>query len=120
MRDWKTIGTFLFSKAQNGYVDVGATYNSYEFGGNKIIFKVDRSFDIEYPTRKFGIFLDLTADASTGKAALNLFTFKGGEFIHNFIKGVGGETGLQHGEVSSPVAASKLINWGLNNYRLRA
>ena len=112
IRDWKTVGTFLFSKESNGYVDVGATYQSYEFAGNTVTFKVDRSFDIEYPSRKFGIFLDLTADSATGKAALNMFTFKGGELIHNFIKGVGGETGLQHGEVSSPVAASKLINWG--------
>jgi len=39
-----------------------------------------------------------------------MFTFKGGQLIHNFIKGVGGSTGLQHGEVSSPVAASKIIN----------
>jgi len=54
--------------------------------------------------------IDLTADASTGKAAVNMFTFKGGEFIHNYIIGVGGKSGLAHGEVSSPVAASKLIN----------
>lgn len=67
---WKTVGTFVFSKASNGYVDVGATYQSYEYGGNTITFKVDRSFDIEYPTRKFGIFIDLTADSTTGKAAL--------------------------------------------------
>ncbi len=51
-------------------------------------------------------------DYQCSKAALNMFTFKGGELIHNFITGVGGGTGLQHGEVSSPVAASKLINWG--------
>lgn len=30
--------------------------------------------------------------------------------IKNYI--CGGATGLQHGEVSSPVAASKLIDWG--------
>jgi len=112
IRDWKTVGTFVFSTATNGYIDLGATYNSYEFAGNTVTFKVDRSFDIEYPRRKFGIFLDLTADAVSGKAALNMFTFKRGEIIHNFIKGVGGSTGLQHGEVSSPVAASKIINWG--------
>jgi hypothetical protein len=41
-----------------------------------------------------------------------MFTFKGGELIHNWITGVGGKSGLAHGEVSSPVAASKLINWG--------
>ena len=79
---------------------------------NTVSFKIDRSFDIEYPTRKFGIFLDLTADSATGKPALNFFTFKGGEFIHNFINGVGGSTGLASGEVSSRVAARKLVNFG--------
>lgn len=33
IRDQKTTGTFLFSKAANGYVEVGATYQSYEVGG---------------------------------------------------------------------------------------
>ena len=33
-------------------------------------------------------------------------------YIQNEILGVGGETGLQGGAVSSPVAASKLIAWG--------
>jgi hypothetical protein len=123
IRDWKTVGTFVFSKAANGYVDLGATYQSYEIAGNTISFKIDRSFDIEFPNRKYGILIDLTADAATGKAAVNMFTFKGGELIHNWITGVGGKSGLAHGEVSSPVAASKLINWGyaglavLNPYR---
>lgn len=112
IRDWKTVGTFVFSKAANGYVDVGATYQSYEFGGNTLSFKVDRSFDIEYPNRKFGILIDLTADSASGKPAMAMFTFKGGDLIHNYIVGVGGRSGLASGEVSSPVAASKLVNWG--------
>lgn len=112
IKDWKTVGTFVFSKAANGYVNIGATYTSYEVCGNTVTFKVDRSFDIEYPTRKFGIFLDLTADSTSGKPAVAMFTFKQGELIHNFVRGVGGKTGLEHGEVSSPVAASKIINWG--------
>ena len=55
---------------------------------NTVTFKIDRSFDIEYPNRKYGIFLDLTADAASGKPAVAFFTFKNGEFIHNFIRGV--------------------------------
>lgn len=88
IRDWKTTGTFVFSKAANGYVDLGATYQSYEFGGNTVSFKVDRSLDIEFPTRKYGLMLDLTSDAGTGKPALAYFTFKGGDFIHNTVLGV--------------------------------
>ena len=40
------------------------------------------------------------------------YTFKGGQFIHNVIKGVGGTTGLASGEVSSPVAGTKIVNFG--------
>ncbi len=104
----KTAGTFLYSKASNGYIDLGNTYNSFEFGGNIITFKVDRSFNIEYPNRKFGIFLDLTSDSASGKPALNMFTLKGKEFIHNVLTGAG----FSSGAVSSAVTAKKLINTG--------
>lgn len=33
LKDFKTDGTYLYSKAANGYVDMGATYNSYEWAG---------------------------------------------------------------------------------------
>lgn len=33
---FKTCGTYLWSKKANGYVDVGATFQSYEIGGNTI------------------------------------------------------------------------------------
>ena len=108
----KTDGSFLFSKGSNGYVDLGATYESYTFGGNKISVKIDRCFDVEFPTRKYAALIDLTADAATGKPAMAFFTFKGGDIIHNVIVGVGGKSGLASGEVSSPVAGSKLVNWG--------
>lgn len=108
----KTDGSFLWSKASNGMVDLGATYQSYEFAGNKLIVKIDRSLDVEFPTRKYAMILDLTADAATGKPAMAFFTFKGGDFIHNVIKGVGGVNGLSSGDVSSPVAGTKLVDFG--------
>ena len=108
----KTDGSFLFSKGTNGYVNLGATYESYTFGGNTISVKIDRCFDVEFPTRKYAALIDLTADTATGKPALAFFTFKGGDIIHNVITGVGGKSGLASGEVSSPVAGSKLVNWG--------
>ena len=61
----------------------------------------------------FGLFLDLTADKTSGEPAIQMFTLKGGDFITNKFPGVGGLDGLSTGIVSSPVAASKLINWGL-------
>lgn len=108
----KTDGSFLYSKGTNGYINLGATYESYTYGGNTISVKIDRCFDVEFPTRKYAALIDLTADAATGKPAMAFFTFKGGDIIHNVITGVGGKSGLASGEVSSPVAGSKLVNWG--------
>ena len=122
LRDWKTDGAFIWSKGANGYVKVGTTFDSYTYNGNTVVFKLDRSLDLEYPNKGFGMFVDLTTD-SNGRAGLQMFTFKGGQLIHNVIKGVGGADGLTSGEVSSPVAGSKIVNWGysaiaaLNPYR---
>lgn len=110
---FKTCGTYLWSKKANGYVDVGATFQSYEIGGNSISFKVDRTFSREYGSDKgFMMMIDLTSDKVSGEPAIQMFTLKGGDFISNKYPGVGGLDGLSSGIVSSPVAASKLINWG--------
>lgn len=112
IRDFKTNGTFAYSKAAGGNVALGATYQSYEHAGNTVIIRVERSLDIEFPNRKFGMFLDLTADSANGNPALGFYTFKRGEIVHNHLTGVGGLSGFDHGAVSSPVAASKYINFG--------
>lgn len=113
LANFKTCGTYLWSKAANGYVSVGATFDSYEFAGNTITFKVDRTFSREYGDNKgFGLFLDLTADKTSGTPAIEMFTLKGGDFISNKLPGVGGLDGLSSGLVASTVAGSKLINWG--------
>lgn len=68
---FKTCGTYLWSKKANGYVDVGATFNSYEIGGNTISFRVDRTFSREWGSDKgFGLMLDLTADKTSGEPAI--------------------------------------------------
>ena len=110
---YKTTGTYLWSQAANDYIKVGATFNSYEFAGNEITFKVDRTFSREYGMEKgYCLCLDLTADKTSAQPPIQMFTLKGGDFITNKYPGVGGLDGLSSGVVSSPVAASKLINWG--------
>lgn len=111
----KTAGTFLFSKEANGYVKVGATFAAYEFGSNVLQVRLDRALDVEFPNRKFAMLVDLTPDGTKGQAAVNMFTFKGGEMIHNTILGVGGESGLSSGVVSSPVSGKKEIMWGYSS-----
>ena len=79
-----TSRAIVLALVKNGYLDVGATFQSYEFGGNSIMFKVDRTFSREYGMEKgYALMLDLTADKSTGEPAMQMFTLKGGDFITN-------------------------------------
>ena len=113
LANFKPDGTFLWSKEANGYYSVGATYNSYNFGGNTITFIVDRTFSREFGNDKgYAMMIDLTADSTSGNPAVAMFTLKGGDFMYNKIAGVGGLDGLSSGVVSSTVAGSKLVNWG--------
>lgn len=112
LKDRHTDGDFLWSKASNGYVSAGATYDTYIWAGNTIGFKLDTSLDIEFPDRKYAIMVDISPDPKTGKPAMAQYTFKNGEFIQNKILGVGGESGLDSGVVSSRVAATKLVAFG--------
>lgn len=110
---FKTDGAYLYSKSAHDYLKVGATYDTYEYGGNQITFTVDRALTREYGQEKgYALAIDLTADEAANKPAIANFTLKGGEFITNKYLGVGGEDGLSSGLVSSPVAGSKLIAWG--------
>lgn len=106
-------GTYLWSKAKNGYVDVGATYQSYSFAGNTVIFRVDRSLTLEFGSnRGYGFLLDLTPDMTTNTPAVNMFTLKNSEFISNYIQGVGGINGNTSGQVASNVAGNHRVIMG--------
>lgn len=105
-------GCHLWSKVANDYISVGATYSTYRFGGNEVVFTVDRALSREYGNKGYGICLDLTADSASGMPAVSMMTLKGGQCIQNYITGVGGLDGLSSGEVSSPVAGSKMVIHG--------
>ena len=114
LADFKTDGAFMWSQAAGKYVSVGNTFDSYEYGGNEISFKVDRTFSREYGYEKaFAVCLDLTADKTSAQPPIGMYTLKGGDFISNKIAGVGGLDGVSSGVVSTPVAGSKLVNMGL-------
>lgn len=112
MKTYKSAATYLYSQKAGGDVEVGATYMSYEYGGNKVVFQTDRSFSQEYTKGGYGVFLDLTADKSSAQPAIGMFSLKNGEFTTNKLTGVGGQNGTTSGEVFSPVAGSKIINSG--------
>lgn len=114
---YHTDGAFMWSQRANkgtgAYVQVGSTYDSYVFGGNKIQFNVDRTFSREFGQDKgYALCLDLTADSTSNQPPIAMFSLKGADFITNKYVGVGGLDGISSGTVSSPVAGSKLIAWG--------
>lgn len=88
LKDRHTDGAFLWSKQANGYIKAGATYDAYTWMGNTIVFRLERSLDVEFPDRKYGIGVDLAPDTKTGKPALAKYTFKGTDYVENFVKGV--------------------------------
>lgn len=71
LANFKTDGTYVYSKAVNDYVKVGGTFMTYEYGGNQISFKVDRTFSHEFGYDKgYGLCLDLTADKTEAEPAI--------------------------------------------------
>lgn len=114
LAQFHTEGTYLWSMKANDYVSVGAKgFDSYNWCGNTIVFKVDRALTLEYGSQKgYALALDLTADKTSAQPPIALFTLRGGDMITNKYVGVGGLNGLSSGEVASPVAGSKRIIWG--------
>lgn len=117
LANFKPTDTYLWSKGENkgngGYINVGATYQSFQFGGNILTFRVDRALTREFGAEKgFGLIVDLTTDMATGKPALAGYTLKGYDFRLNELVGVGGLNGTSGGVVSTPVAGSKKIASG--------
>lgn len=105
----KPDGAYVWSKQANGELKVGATYSAYEFAGNTIILKVDRALTIEYPDKGYGVMIDLTADKTSNRPAIEQFTIDGKELVENTVTGVG----IRSGEVASPVAG---IKWVMSGY----
>lgn len=67
LAQFHTDGNYLWSMKANDYVSVGAKgFDSYNFGGNTIVFKVDRALTLEYGREKgYAIALDLTGDKTS-------------------------------------------------------
>ena len=112
LAQFKVTDTLFWSKTAGDYVKVGATFDSYEFAGNTISFKVDRTFSREYPDKGYCLCLDLTADKTSAQPPIQMFTLRNGQIMQNQVLGVGGRDGLSSGPVSTPVAGSKLIIMG--------
>jgi hypothetical protein len=110
---------FMWSNYENSRIKVGATYGAFEWMNNVISFRPDRALTNEYPTKGYGILVDLTTDKASGMAPIQKFTLEGKEFVLNHLTGVG----IKNGEVATGVAGETYIASGyagigiMNPYR---
>lgn len=108
----RTDESYVWSKGGQGkYIKVGATFDSYEWGGNIITFKPDRTLSREF-LEPYGLCIDLTTGKTSTQPPVAMYSLKGKDFVTNEILGVGGRSGGDNGIVSSPVAGGSIIAHG--------
>lgn len=90
LSQYHTDGTYLWSMKANDYVSVGAKgFDSFNWQGNTVSFKVDRTFSREFGYQKgYMLALDLTADKTSAQPPLAMFTLRNGDMISNKYIGV--------------------------------
>ena len=107
-----TDGAYIWSKGGEGkYIKVGATFDSYEWGGNTISFKVDRTLSREFLDPYF-LCIDLTTGKTSTQPPVAMYSLKGKDYVFNEVLGVGGRSGGDSGVVSTPVAGGMMTIHG--------
>jgi hypothetical protein len=69
LQEFKADGNYFYSKVDGKNYRVGATFNSYEYNGNIISFRVDRTLTREY-SMPFGMCIDFSGNKSNGNPAI--------------------------------------------------
>lgn len=112
LADRRTDGAYLWSKSGEGkYIKVGATFDSYEWMGNTISFKPDRTLTREFRDPYF-LCIDLTTGKASTTPPVQMFSLKGGDYMTYDMYGPGLKDGLSSGVVSTPVAGGVSGIWG--------
>ncbi len=102
-----TDGTFLYSIKSGKEIEIGGNFKSYTFQGNTIVFTPNKALTDRYPSEGYGVLLDLTPDAKSGKPGLASYTLDGSEMISGSLEGLGGKDGKSSGVISTPVTGSE-------------
>jgi hypothetical protein len=104
--------SYIWSRGGEGkYIKVGATFDAYEWGGNTVSFKVDRTLSREFP-EPYALCIDLTTGKTSTQPPVAMYSLKGKDYIFNEVLGVGGRTGGDSGVVSTPVAGGMMTIHG--------
>jgi len=108
LQDFHTDGALFYSKVNGGsYYKVGATFNSYEFNGNTISFKVDRTLTREYKM-PFAMCIDFTGGKTSATPPISLFSLKGKDLMISELAG----PGYGHSQISTLVAGGAKVAMG--------
>jgi len=100
--------TFLFSETgKDNKVEVGATFSTYEYGGNKIVFMVNKELTQSHPNYGFGVMLDMEEDIQTNRPAIQSFTLEGSELLTGFVPGLGGKNGKSSGMIATGMTGTE-------------
>ena len=104
--------SYIWSRGGEGkYIKVGATFDAYEWGGNTVSFKVDRTLSREFP-EPYALCIDLTTGKTSTQPPVAMYSLNGKDYICNEVLGVGGRTGGDSGVVSTPVAGGMMTIHG--------
>ena len=102
-------GWFYSKETRDGKpkkLKIGATINSYEFGGNYINIMPSRQLSRQYKDQGYAVFMDTGADIQTERANVEYFTIKGQEIITGHLEGLGGRDGKTSGSIATSVEGS--------------
>jgi hypothetical protein len=86
-------------------IKVGAHYKAYEWMGNTIVFTLNKALSQEFPDQGYGIFMDLGQYG--GVDNIEMMTFAGRALISGNIKGMGGMSGTESGDIVTSVDGSE-------------
>jgi hypothetical protein len=89
-------------------MQVGTTFNTYEFSGNLITFAPDRVLSEHYPDTGFGFCIDTGIDEKDGEPNIMALKYHGIDILTGELIGMGGLDGKTSGQISTPIAGSQL------------
>jgi hypothetical protein len=95
---------YFYTKT-GGKIKVGAEYNAYEFAGNIITFMENQALTDRYPDRGYCLILDTSM--YDGEPNIQLMSIKGMSLFKGDLKGMGGKTGGESGDIYTLIHGSR-------------
>lgn len=105
-----------FYDVKGGKIKVGAEFNAYEFAGNTITFMENTALSNRYPDKGFGLFVD--SQIHDGEPNIQMYTLAGMSLFRGDLKGMGGLTGGESGDIASTVHGSRIEFMGYRGVKV--